>query len=347
MAFLGLTAYRGNPYSATTLKELSMRKAAWLLSFVCGACLVVPVRAAPEKVSAPDGCPTVLHVPLVTVVRGTPAVVTAKIACETGLVREVSIFIRLTDAGKPTSLAMSDKGEGVYEATVPVSMFRGISRFWYYIDARGRTDAEQTEDGVAQTRWYPVTILDGNASEGGAGGTTASRKTAYWLIGGAAAVAGAFVIDNNQGHGGGGGGGEPAAAIPAPVPSNQNDDEEEEEDEDEEDTQDSVPPPCVVTGSESVDLQNTLPCVSSDLEIRVCNTCSNTTLEASGSWGATDQVVGYNGEGCAPSDPAALILTKPGAVNYIPGEFTITVTANGQTIATIPWPSAQDVQDCL
>jgi hypothetical protein len=101
------------------------------------ACPSVLLAVEPEKVSAPGGCPTVTHVPVVSVLRGTPAVITAKVECPEGDVVKVTLYVRLTDLGKPSPVSMTGEGNAVYKAIIPVSMVHGVSRFWYYIDAQG------------------------------------------------------------------------------------------------------------------------------------------------------------------------------------------------------------------
>ena len=71
-----------------------------LLALIFGSMVLGSrVDAGPEKVSAPDGCPTITHVPLVTVVRGDPATVVAKIECATGTMLDVQAYVRVLDAG--------------------------------------------------------------------------------------------------------------------------------------------------------------------------------------------------------------------------------------------------------
>lgn len=327
-----------------------MRTPSWMKIVLCLMLFTAPAMAEPEIVSAPDGCPSVTHVPMGTVMRGTPAEVAATITCEAGSVGPVRLFVRLSDVNKPVSTEMAGQGDGVYSATIPVSMFAGITRFWYYVDARGKADPSQSDESVVQTRWYPVTILDAQEAEKGTGKEEDSfkRRAVFWVLGGAAAIAGgAAIYDHNHGHSTGGGTTEqPPTPPPAPAPADDSDEDDEEEEESDDDSS-PEPPACVTSGTETVELANTLPCVSSqDIEIRVCNACPNAILTAAGSWGATDQFIGYNEEGCGTATPAMTLAKPTTTVNYPVGYFTITVSANGQLIATIPWPSTDDELMC-
>lgn len=284
------------------------------------------------------------HVPLVTVVRGDPAVVAAKIECATGSVLEVTIYVRLMDAGKPTPIKMTGKGDGTYEAVVPVSMVRGISRFWYYIDARGKTTPEQAEEGVAQTRWYPVTILDAAQMEGGAGG---GHKAAYWLLGAAGAVGGAVLWENHNDNGHGNST-PPPEVVPPPTNQDNDQDDEDEEDEEQEDN-DETPnvPSCIPTGSGSLTPASACD-TNTPIGVYVCVSCPNAVLDVSGSWGGSAGVPSYNNEGCSELGPVAVQLAQPpgAGLSTLPGDYTITIRANGQVISTLPWPDSS-YRNCL
>ena len=294
-------------------------------------------EAGPEKVQAPDGCPTMTHVPLVTVVRGDPATVVASIKCPTGSVLSVQVFVRITDAGKPTPIDMQGNGDGTYQAVIPISLIRGINRFWYYIDARGKSTPDQAEEGVAQTRWYPVTIVDGATEGGGAGGGGVSKKALYWLVGGAGAVGGAVLWENHNDNGGSGGGTPPPAGPPSNPPGN-NDDEDEEEEEDSDSPDTPVTPPCIPTGSAEVSSASACD-TNSSVDVYLCSSCPNSSIEISASWGPVVNISGYNNESCPPdSAPSASLPQPPNVPGVSVGQFSITVRANGVVIATIPWP---------
>lgn len=289
--------------------------------------------AQPEKVSAPGGCPTMTHVPLVSVIRGTPAVITAKVECPTGDVVEVTLYVRLTDAGKPSPLGMSGEGGGVYKGVVPVSMVQGISRFWYYIDAQGNETSDQEKPGVAQTRWHPVNIIDAGDAAGGAGG--GAKKAALWLLAAGSAGGAYAVYDHNQGDGDDE---EDEVPPPPPPPDDEEDEEEEEEEEEEEQA-----PSCIVTGGESASAEDGTACdTASAIAIYVCGFCPGATLTAEGSWGASDSASGVSPISCDDSEPPSVLsLTQPpGVPSVSEGDFTITVRANGQVIASIPWPGS-------
>lgn len=319
-----------------------LRSISWL-----GLCLSVlgflqPVWAAPVKVSAPDGCPTLTHVPLVTVVRGDPAVVAAQIECATGAVLEVTLYVRLLDAGKPTPISMAGQGDGTYQAIVPIALLRGLTRFWYYIDARGKTAPGQQEEGVAQTRWNPVTILDAASLEGGGG--VGSKKALAWLLAGAGAIGGAVLWENHN-DGGGSGGPPPPPPIAPLAPSDENEEQEEEE-EDNDPPNEPIIPLCIPTGSASASPASACA-LTEPIYVEVCSSCSNSVIEVSGSWGAVENRSGYNNEGCGVEPDAPFVLSQPPGVPGISvGQFTITVRANGQILQTIPWPDS-GYFDCL
>lgn len=326
---------------------------------LCAVCIILALpgvrvaKAGPEKVQAPDGCPTMTHVPLVTVVRGDPATVVATIECPTGTVLSVQVFLRITDAGKSTPIDMEGKGDGTYQAVIPISLIRGINRFWYYIDARGKSTPDQAEEGVAQTRWYPVTIVDGGANSGGAGGAIGGgsaggggggNNTLLWILAGAGAVGGGVLLENHNDDGGSGGGA-PPPGNPPPVPSGNND--EDDEDEEEEASAPPEPPapaPCIPTGSAYASSASACD-TNSTIEIYVCSSCPDSFIEISASWGPSISFGGYNG-GCQSEPPPAADLPQPpGVPSVTVGQYSITVRANGVVIDTISWPDS-GYSDC-
>lgn len=296
--------------------------------------------AQPEKVQGPDGCPTITHVPVVTVVRGKPAVIPAKVECAGGELSSVKLFVRLTDAGKPSSMDMDQKGDDLYEATVPVSMVEGIHRFWYYIDAQGKATPDQEKPGVAQTRWHPVNIIEYADTGGGAGG----NKAAYWLLGGLGAAGAYLVYDHNQDDGGGGNGNnnQPPAGPPANGGGGGGGGGGDNGNGDDDDGTDT----CIATGAESASAAPSSACNEDPISIFVCNTCPNATIEAVGDWGASDSQSGYNGANCSSTGPAALTLPRPEDAEYGIGDFSISVFANGQLIGVISWPD-ESFFDCF
>jgi len=305
-------------------------------AFLALACPPALLAANPEKVSAPGGCPTVTHIPVISVVRGTPAVITAKIECPTGEVVNVTLYVRLTDLGKPSPVSMTGEGDAVYKAIVPVSMVQGVSRFWYYIDAQGMETEDQGAPGIAQTRWHPVNIIEhGEFSEGGAGG---GKKAAYLLLGAAGAGGAYLIYDHNKD--GDDDGNNPPPPPPAP-PANEDEEEDEDEDEDEDAAPVDQTPSCIVTGSETASADPGTACdTGSDIGIYVCDACPGATISAEGDWSASDSLDNYNNEACPLNDasPALFLPQPPNVPSVSEGQYTITVRANGQVIATIPWP---------
>ncbi len=308
----------------------------FLLALIVGSLFLdLPAEAGPEKVSAPDGCPTITHVPLVTVVRGDPATVVAKIECATGTVLDVKVYVRVLDAGKPSPIEMTKNSDGLYQAVIPISLIRGINRFWYYLDARGKTTPDQAEEGVAQTRWYPVTIVDGATEGGGSGGAAGSKKALYWLLGGAGAVGGAVLWENHNDDGPDHQKPPPMANNPPPSNnSNNNDDDEEEEDDD---PAPPVTPPCIPTGDASASSASACD-TNSPIAVYACSSCPDSLIEISASWGPVVVVNNYNGGCVAEPDPAGYLPQPPNVPSISEGQFTITVRANGQLLGSIPWP---------
>lgn len=313
------------------------------LLVVCG--LVSGAAAQPHRVQAAGGCPTVLHAPLVNVVRGQPAVITATVDCPTGTVGDVILQVRVTDLGKPTPIPMTSAGGGVYKATVPLSMLQGLVRFWYFIDARG-TNADGDES-TAQTRWYPVNIIQhGEAGQGGGGAGAGAGggsgggggNTLLWVAGGAAVVGGAVIVENNNDDGGSGGdGGGNGGGTPADSPDgNGNGDENGDE-------------PCVNTGFEQAFLTDREFCFGgSPFRIFVCGTCPDSTIVVTATWGDSVVLTNVQELPCPPSKVPTVLLEKPD--DYFPdgpNSETISVFVNGTLIQSFSWPSVDEYQNCL
>jgi len=151
-----------------------------------------------EVTESPTGCPLIRHAPLTTVVRGDPATVVAQIECPNGLIEKSSVHVKVTELGRPFPIAMKPvEPPGTYQATVPVSLLKGVARFWYYVEGVSM-GAQRT-----QTHWYPVRIIDAHASSGAAGGLGSSpaaaaaseggKGTLLWIAGGTVLVGGAAV----------------------------------------------------------------------------------------------------------------------------------------------------------
>lgn len=254
----------------------------------------------------------------------------------------VTIYVRLTDAGKPTPITMTGKGGGVYQALIPVSMIEGVTRFWYYIDAQGQAMPDQDRAGVAQTRWHVVTIIEhAEMEEGGAG----SSRALYWTVGGLGAAAGAyFIVDHNRGDGDG----EAAAnSSPSQSPTSSSHKPTKKTRAGKEEPGTNAPS-CILTGSETVTVAPSSGCDSTPVEIRICNTCPDAAISATASWGAINFNDHYAGAGCAPTAPPALMLPRPSddPLGINPGDYSIKVWVNDQLIATVPWPDAH-YPDCF
>lgn len=121
-----------------------------------------------------------------TVVRGMPAVFAAKIECPGGQLTEVLLQIRLMDGRQSSSqIEMTGNGDGVYQATIPISLGEGIPCFWCYIDPRGQTASG--EERVLQTGWKPADNIDHGLSE-----CSGDQSGWHRLAGGAALIGGAI-----------------------------------------------------------------------------------------------------------------------------------------------------------
>ena len=238
---------------------------------------------------------------------------------------------------------MTGQGDGVYQAVIPVSMISGINRFWYYLDARGRSAPGQAVPGIVQSRWYPVTVVEvgDGSSGGGAGEKSTVAPVLWWLLGGAAVAGGAVALEHHNDDGGG----SPSPPPPAPANTGGGRDEEEEE-EDEESPAPPAPAPCQPSGSASVSLASACQ-ITPPIAVEVCSSCPNSLIEVTSSWGAVDRRSNYNNEGCGVESDAPFFLTQPPGVPSISvGQFTISVQVNGQLIGTYPWPDA-GYFDCL
>ena len=307
-----------------------------LVSLLLGGALSGAMAADTERVSAPGGCPSVVHIPLVNVMRGTPAGIKVNVDCPVGEVTEVILQVRLTDLGKPTPIPMTGEGNGVYSATVPVSMVQGIARFWYYIDARGKGVAG--EPTSVQTGWKPVNIIDPVEVEKAGGG---GNKAAYFVAGGVAVVAGALVIDNNSGGGSGGGnnGSGPAPTGNGGGGNGGGDGGDDSGDAPEED--------CTRTSFEKASLGGTSPCgESAGIEVYVCNNCPDATISAVTSWGVVRQAINQPTRSCGDTQQVLLLPFPDGFPNG-PESETIRVFVNGELIQTFLWPSSADYFNCL
>lgn len=298
---------------------------------------VFSARAAEEVVSGPGGCPNLKHVPLGTVVRGQPAAISALVECGGGTVEQVTLFVRLTDLGKPTATAMSGDGAGLHKSVVPVSLVRGVSRFWYYIEAKAKNAAGDEE--IIQTKWYPVNILDGADAGGGGGG---GGHGALWALG-AAGVAGAgyLIYDHNNDDDDNDNNGAPGNPPAPPTGGGSGGGDDEDGDETDES------PECRINGFETAAVADGTACDDeADVRIWVCNTCPDAIIEAVGSWGVNSIETGYNNLGCKQSGPPALTLPPPPFGVEFEGQYTVSVLVNGEVIKVVPWPG-DSYYDCF
>ena len=277
----------------------------------------------------------IVHAPITTVLRGQPAHVAAEIKAGPGTtVTSVFTFVRITDVGKPMPYRMSAGGsDGGFATDIPVSLIRGVNRFWYHIHA---ADAA---GGIADTPWYPVNIIDGaNPGDGGGGaaGAWTTRKTALvaggllLLGGGGAAIIAANDDDGHKQDAPDTGGG----AAPPPKKDNPKPDSS--------DHTSSPPPvtPCVVTGSEQAYLvsgtDNPFD-AGTPLQFYVCGACTNASIHVVGSWGSENTVGPYNNASCDPG--TTIPLGKPRASPPANSQ-TIEIYSNGSLIFSMTWPSS-------
>lgn len=298
------------------------------------------VRAEDPPPSQPDA-PLIKHVPVTTVLRGQPAHIVASASGQAGaVVTSMTTHVRITDVGKPIVYPMSVGGDGQQSANVPVSLIRGVHRFWYFVEAR------DSAGRFANTPWYPVRVIDGGEGGGGAGGGGGSGlSTAGFLAGAGALIGGglAIIAANDDGGGGGGGGATvlpPAPPAPDPVPPKSGGGDQSPEDEDDDEEEHDAPPACVTTGSENVVLDSgSLDPFSpgTPISLYVCGACSNATIRVAGSWGEETTVGPYNNPTCSPDE--VITLEKPGTPPYI-GTETIEVFSNGVLIFSTTWPSS-------
>ena len=288
--------------------------------------------AAAARAEAPaTNTMMIVHAPITTVLRGQPAHVAANIKADAGTtVTSVFTFVRITDVGKPMPYRMSaGSGDGGYATDIPVSLIRGVNRFWYHVHA---ADAA---GGIADTPWYPVNIIDGAdlGGESGAGAWT-TRKTALvagglLLLGGGGAAILAANDDDNE---------DPADAGAGTAPPPKKDDPKQ----DSSDHNSNPPPvtPCVVTGAEQAHLlsgtDNPFD-AGTPLQFYVCDACTNASIRVVGSWGSENTVGPYNNASCDPG--TTIPLGKPRAAPPANSQ-TIEIYSNGTLIFSMTWPSS-------
>ena len=253
--------------------------------------------------------------------------------------------MRVTDLDQPTAIKMTGKGDGLYQATVPVLLVQGITRFWYYIDTKGRTATG--EESILQTGWKPVNIIQHGALEkgaaaaaGAAGGTSGGGggNAGLYLIAGAVAVAGGVAIaENNSGSSGGRSGGkgevDPLGDPPGGGGGKKN--------------VGSKPPPCKLSGNESANLFDTSPCGGFDsMKVAVCGFCPKASVSVVASWGPVRQRTFDQAIPCAAPNPPVFSLPFPDGFPSGPEVETISVIVNGVLIRLFRWPSVDEYYDC-
>lgn len=306
-------------------------------TFLLGLCLLLAATTQPARAADP----AVTHAPVTTALRGVPVKIAATVEAAPGTtVTSAVVLVRLSDAGTPIRTPLTGSGDGAYSAVLPVSMFRSVSVFWYALDVR------DDQDGSAGTPWLRVVIAD-PIEQGGSGAAAATAfdtKTAGLVAGGLLLAGGAAAVIANQddddndtppanpdpatppppprsggsGSGGGGGGDSPPdLSILTNVV-------------------------CQTTGRESVTYENLSRCEGlADILILVCNTCRNTDIRATASWGEQDQRSDYTNLGCNTGAPR-LRIPKPPTSFPNPGSEVINVYVNDVLVDSVVWPPLSD-----
>ena len=300
---------------------------------VLASLLIIHTTWAADPPAEGVGAPTIKHAPVTTVVRGQPAHIAADISAMPGAtITSVVTFVRLTDVGTPVRYPMSrGSGDGMFATDIPVSLIRGVMRFWYHVHA------EDSSGRIADTPWYPVNIVDGGelgGKAGGAGGWFTARNAA--IVGGVALVGGGAALlldDDDDGDGDDQGGGSTPPATNSPPRNNDKNDDKDDEDDHE------TPTICVVTGAERVTLVSGSDDpfdLGSPFQFIICGTCSNASIRVVGSWGEETTVAPFNNPACSPDSPVP--LNKPASTPYTADSETIQIFSNGTLIHTMTWP---------
>lgn len=281
-----------------------MSRLAW------GILAILLVAGSPGQAMGDTG-PTVRHVPETAAVSGAPFPVACQIILPDGrMVTSAVVLVRLTDAGTPVKVPLQPgTEEAMYQATIPFTMFKGLSVFWYSIDVWD----DSGESGG--TPWIRVIVAEPVNPKDPS--TKLLGGKAGWVAGGVLLAGGstAALLDDDD--------------SPRPPPEDPPAEEKKK------------PKPCTTpTGNETVEYTNLEGCGFEPILIQVCGTCENATIRAEATWEQVDEIVGYNNPACSPTGPV-LTLPKP---EPFPGPeaHTISVYVNGVLIATQPWP----VIDC-
>ncbi len=315
----------------------------WICALIV-SCIAGVSGARAEDVVGGKECPQLVHQAISTAIRGVPVELFATVTCPEGSVDEVLLQIRVTDAGKPKSFKMKPGRDGSYSATVPLPLIKGLARFWYYIDARGKN--ADGEPVVAQTIWHVVTITDpANLSQGGAGGAEPQRVPFYWFAGGAAAVGAGFAISHeNRGH--------------SDASAQKNDSSQSQASTRHDNAQHSSRSKssqnssggggggggCVTTGSETIGLSFSSPCVGQEeIVIAISGFCPGANFTVSSTWGESASLANAAG----PTATLNLLKPMPPGPPHPPANSeTVTIRENGVVIHSFGWPIPAELALC-
>ena len=152
--------------------------------------------AAGGAVEAEDLPPSIDHTPIAIAVHGQSIVVRAKVASVAHRVKTVTLFYTASRDAAPFRIPMQNSGAAAYTGAIPAELFAGLSRLFYYIEARDDLDA------ATETPWYTVEVkvLDAQAQAAAAASPTngppekgRSRWLMPTLVAGGALLAGGAV----------------------------------------------------------------------------------------------------------------------------------------------------------
>jgi hypothetical protein len=98
--------------------------------------------------------PLISHVPPGMAYIGQPVPIYARVTDQTGKVKKVKLFYALSQQQAPVEVPMKRIARDRYQGLIPANFFVGMSKVWYYIEAR------DSYDDKAESTWYPVVIKD-------------------------------------------------------------------------------------------------------------------------------------------------------------------------------------------